>query len=93
MSDRFERGMRAWGDGASATATAGFARSGNAAFDEYRESTLRRLEEESREFTNFLERLRMAKDRSEFDAFMAERRANAKDSNGGNNASGPTPQT
>jgi hypothetical protein len=49
--------------------------SGNRAFDEYREETLRRLEEEQREFREFLARLRMAKDKQEFDQFMAERRA------------------
>ena len=48
--------------------------SGNRAFDEYRTETLRRLEDEQREFKEFLERLRFAKDRSEFDQFMAERR-------------------
>jgi hypothetical protein len=48
--------------------------SGNHAFDEYRTETLRRLEEEQKEFREFLERLRFAKDRSEFDQFMAERR-------------------
>jgi hypothetical protein len=35
---------------------------------------LRKLEEEASEFRAFLERLRAAKDRSEFDAFMRERR-------------------
>lgn len=50
------------------------ASSGNRAFDEYREATLKRLEEEQREFRAFLARLRLAKDRSEFDQFMAERR-------------------
>jgi len=48
--------------------------SGNRAFDEYRTETLRRLEEEQREFRDFLERLRFAKDKTEFDQFMAERR-------------------
>jgi Protein of unknown function (DUF2852) len=48
--------------------------SGNSAFDEYREETLRRLEEEQAEFHNFLDRLRQAKDKAEFDQFMAERR-------------------
>ena len=48
--------------------------SGNRAFDEYRDETLRRLEEEQREFQEFLVRLRMAKDKAEFDQFMAERR-------------------
>jgi hypothetical protein len=53
-----------WGDSGS----------GNVAFDEYREETLRRLDEEQREFRDFLDRLRAAKDRAEFDQFMAERR-------------------
>jgi hypothetical protein len=48
--------------------------SGNRAFDEYRSETLRRLEDEQREFKDFLGRLRFAKDRAEFDQFMAERR-------------------
>lgn len=49
------------------------ATTGNRAFDEYREETLRRLEDEQREFFEFLERLRHAKDKQEFDAFMADR--------------------
>ncbi len=48
--------------------------SGNHAFDEYRTETLRRLEDEQKEFTAFLDRLRFAKDKAEFDQFMAERR-------------------
>ena len=48
--------------------------SGNRAFDEYRTETLKRLEDEQREFRDFLDRLRMAKDKSEFDQFMTERR-------------------
>jgi hypothetical protein len=51
--------------------------SGNHAFDEYRAETLRRLEEEQREFRDFLERLRFAKDKAEFDQFMADRRNRA----------------
>jgi Protein of unknown function (DUF2852) len=53
--------------------------SGNRAFDEYRTETLRRLEDEQREFREFLERLRFAKDRAEFDQFMADRRNRAGD--------------
>jgi hypothetical protein len=49
--------------------------SGNRAFDEYRADTLRRLEDEQREFLEFLDRLRHAKDKAEFDQFMTERRA------------------
>ena len=48
--------------------------SGNAAFDDYRAETLRRLEDEQHEFLEYLDRLRRAKDREEFDRFMAERR-------------------
>jgi hypothetical protein len=47
--------------------------SGNRAFDDYRADTLRRLEDEQREFREFLARLRLAKDKTEFDQFMAER--------------------
>jgi hypothetical protein len=48
--------------------------SGNRAFDEYKAETLRRMEEEQKDFGAFLERLRFAKDKSEFDQFMADRR-------------------
>lgn len=52
---------------------------GNSAFDDYRKETLRRLEEDQREFMEFLERLRRARDRSEFDEFMAERNRHRAD--------------
>jgi hypothetical protein len=55
----------------------GFPSSGNRAFDEYREETLKRLEDEQREFRAFLERLRLAKDRAEFDQFMDDRKQRA----------------
>ena len=55
---------------------------GNQAFDEYRAATLRRLEEEQREFRGFLERLRFAKDRDEFDQFMAARRQRPSEQGG-----------
>ena len=51
------------------------ASSGNVAFDEYRVETLRKLDEEQREFRDYLDRLRSAKDRAEFDQFMNERRS------------------
>jgi hypothetical protein len=60
----------------------GYSRSsGNRAFDEYRAETLRRLEEEQREFREFLDRLRQAKDKAEFDQFMAERRNRPPEAN------------
>lgn len=46
---------------------------GNSAFDAYREQTLKRLEEEHSEFVGFLEKLREAKDKAEFDQFMKQR--------------------
>ena len=46
----------------------------SSAFAEYRADTLRRLEHEETEFHGFLDRLRSANDKAEFDAFMAERR-------------------
>ena len=71
MTDRWDNKMQRWGR----DFRGGFQSSGNAAFDDYREDTLRRLEEEQREFREFLERLRKAKDKEEFDQFMADRRA------------------
>jgi len=68
--DRWERRM----GGAERMGAWGGPSSGNRAFDEYRQETLKRLEDEQREFRDFLERLRLAKDRSEFDQFMAERK-------------------
>ncbi len=56
----------------------GFKSSGNTAFDSYKEDMLKRLEDEQRAFEEFLERLRDAKDKSEFDQFMDERAAAAK---------------
>jgi len=54
------------------------ASTGNSAFDEYREETLRRLEDEQGEFESFLDRLRQAKDKSEFDQFMQDRKDNPR---------------
>ena len=62
------RGGAVWRSGPNQGAS-----SGNRAFDEYRTETLRRLEDEQRDFFEFLNRLRHAKDKAEFDQFMAER--------------------
>ena len=70
MQPRWTGCARRWAAGPWTNAPS----SGNHAFDEYRTETLRRLEDEQREFRDFLERLRFAKDKTEFDAFMAERR-------------------
>ena len=50
-----------------------YSTTGNSAFDAYKADTLRRLEDEQREFESFLERLREAKDKAEFDQFIDER--------------------
>lgn len=57
----------------------GFRSSGNTAFDAYKADTLRRLMDEQGNFEAFLERLRAAKDKSEFDEFMDERAVVAKE--------------
>ena len=56
-----------------------FRSSGNTAFDAYKSDTLRRLQEEQDNFESFLERLRAAKDKNEFDQFMEERARKAKE--------------
>lgn len=53
--------------------------SGNSAFDAYKADTLRRLEDEQANFESFLERLRAAKDKAEFDQFMDEQTKPASD--------------
>ncbi len=44
------------------------------AFEEYRQETIARLEEERQNFREFLERRRRSRDKQEFDTFMAGRR-------------------
>ena len=61
-----EKGGRSWRRAARP--------SGNQAFDNYRSETIQRLEDEQREFAEYLERLRQARDKAEFDQFMADRR-------------------
>ena len=53
--------------------------SGNAAFDAYKADTLRRLEEDQEAFETFLQRLREAKDKTEFDSFMEDRARKAQE--------------
>lgn len=93
MSFGSNRGMCGWKGGMSENmrrwrdSHRGRHSSGNNAFDEYREQTLDRLEEEQKEFQEFLKQLRSAKDRAEFDQFMANRRSR---SNGNGNGSPST---
>jgi hypothetical protein len=57
------------------------ATSGNSAFDAYKEDTLNRLEREQDQFHAFLDRLRQAKDKAEFDQFMDEREKQNNENN------------
>ncbi len=92
LQDKMERlrdrmgGGQPWGRGGFGGGWGRGPSSGNRAFDEYREETLRRLEDEQREFQDFLGRLRMAKDKAEFDEFMNERRHGAPDAEASGNA-------
>ena len=64
MDRKFEtRGRHGHGQGAT----------GNVAFDTYKADALRRLEEEQEAFESFIQRLRDAKDKAQFDSFMEER--------------------
>ena len=53
--------------------------SGNSAFDAYKADTLRRLEDEQKSFEDFLQRLREARDKAEFDQFMDDRDRKARE--------------
>jgi hypothetical protein len=71
-----------WSFAATERAAARVFGTGNFAFEEYRRGELdrleaerRRLDEESRAFSEFVDDLKRAKDREEFDAFMAKRRS------------------
>jgi hypothetical protein len=87
--DRFEGFRNGWkgsADGMWASCRShrggfrGHARTGNVAFDDWREKELERLAEERRkleelrdEFDSYARELRRARDQQEFDRFMAER--------------------
>lgn len=64
--------------------------SGNAAFDDYRNEQMKRLDEERRrlddevhEFDEYMHNLHKARDREEFDRFMRNRGSNSNNSNDG----------
>ena len=84
--DRVRSKIEGMGLGGTRGGWGGPSSSGNRAFDDYRTETLKRLEDEQREFRDFLDRLRFAKDKTEFDQFMAERRNRVPDN-------GPQPQS
>jgi len=87
--ERWDRHMQAWRE--TTGHRGGLRQTGNRAFDEYREEALRKLEEEANDFRAFLERLRMAKDRAEFDDYMKERR-NRPSAGPAEGPQGPAPQ-
>jgi hypothetical protein len=86
VRNHFEGMKRDWNDawcgprgGFRSDRTYGF-RSGNTAFDDYREAELKRLDEERRkleeeraEFDGYVRDLRRARDKEEFDRFMSDR--------------------
>ena len=84
--DGFKRDVKGATDGVWASCRShrnsyrGHSRTGNIAFDDWREKELERLDEERRrlnemreEFETYARELRRAKDQQEFDRFMAER--------------------
>ena len=82
--DGFKRDVNRATDGIFAgcrrAASGASSRTGNVAFDEWREKELERLAEERRkldetltEFDDYMRELRRAKDQEEFDRFMAKR--------------------
>ena len=77
----FDRNFTSFWDKSGFAARPAYSSTGNFAFEEYRKRELERLEEERRKldeeahaFADFVEELKRAKDRDEFDAFMAKRR-------------------
>lgn len=91
---RWPEMRRTFGSGASRAPAARewsfstFRSSGNSAFDEWRENELARLEEErrkleaaEREFADYIESLRRAKDREEFERFMRDRNGQTQNRN------------
>lgn len=89
MADDAREQFRAgggWRCGGAARGPAGFGRTGNVAFDDYRAREIERLEAERAkldamraEFDEFLRELRRARDKEEFDRFMAERERRTRD--------------
>lgn len=86
-----------WWMSGSGVGAANMGPTGNSAFDDWRASELARLEEErnklvqaEREFAAYIENLRRAKDREEFDRFMEQRQPGQMNS-GQVNSSGPGP--
>jgi Ser/Thr protein kinase RdoA (MazF antagonist) len=75
-------------------------RSGNVAFDDYREKELKRLEEERkrldeelREFESYMSDLRRARDAEEFDRFMRDRANRLRNGGSVPESGGPADRT
>ncbi len=75
----------------SSHAHVGFSSSGNSAFDAYKADTIQRLQDEQDAFEAFLERLREAKDKTEFDQFMDDRARKAAVPTTGDPMDAPAP--
>jgi hypothetical protein len=78
-AEHFAGACHSWKRGWQSKAWQGFAPTGNHAFDEYRrqkmeelEAMRRKLDEERAAFDEFLSKLRKAKDKEDFERFMAE---------------------
>lgn len=92
LGERLKERVAAWRrpDSAGTNASASvFARTlsnrggtGNSAFEEYRAAALGGLEAEAADFRAHLDSLRHAKDKTEFEAFLNERRDRSSDSSG-----------
>jgi len=86
----FSRSTRSRRKSWAPSAMSAMSTTGNSAFDAYKADTLRRLEQEQIDFETFLERLRAAKDKAEFDQFMHDR-AQATREEGRKSEGGETP--
>ena len=82
MTAKWNAARASWAGASAWSGSPAGAGTGNAAFDQWKAAELARLEAErrkledaAREFAEFLDNVRHAKDREEFDRFMNERRA------------------
>lgn len=85
----FDGVKREWSSESRCGPRGSYTRSGNSAFDDYRDAELKRLdeerrklEEERREFERYVHDLRRARDKEEFDRFTADRANRTRKSGG-----------
>lgn len=74
MSSTGVCGIGVWPSGRNTSGGMEASAIGHFAFEEYRAQTLQRLDQEQREFQEFIARLRAAKDKEEFEQFITDRR-------------------